>query len=226
MCTAQNEVSTYARWDLEYRKTNSNSFGETMASERLPQESEAQRIGHRADKCFAANQPDSWRAKPTDGTDDVGLDYQVQLVDDGQYVGLFHVQLKGSESPTLNATGEFYSIPLERSTVNYDLRISEPVLLVFADLSVNSNTFEMSRILRLDNDDLKRREREGRSESSSDTIAFRVPVASRLGKPLGPVEPADVHVGSQCTTVALRIAQGDGNSAKADFRVSLIARQL
>lgn len=106
-----------------------------MASERLPQESEAQRIGHRAEKCFAANQPDSWRPKPTDGTDDVGLDYQVQLVDDGQYVGLFHVQLKGSESPTLNATGEFYSVPLERSTVNYYLRIGEPVLLVFADLS-------------------------------------------------------------------------------------------
>ena len=151
-----------------------------MASERLPQESEAQRIGHRAEKCFAANQPDSWRPKPTDGTDDVGLDYQVQLVDDGQYVGLFHVQLKGSESPTLNATGEFYSVPLERSTVNYYLRIGEPVLLVFADLSVDSNTSRCPAFYVWIHDDLKRREREGLSANSSDTLTFRVPAASRL----------------------------------------------
>jgi len=153
-----------------------------MVSERLPQESDAQRIGHRADKCFASNRPDSWRVKPTDGTDDVGLDYQVQLVDDAQYVGLFHVQLKGSESPTLNTTGEFYSIPLERSTVNYYLRITEPILLVFSDLSVESNASRCPAFYVWIHDDLKRREREGRSDDSSDTLTFRVPVANQLGE--------------------------------------------
>ncbi|WP_429301102.1 DUF4365 domain-containing protein [Paraburkholderia sp. GAS199] len=148
--------------------------------EPLPQESEAQRIGHRADKCFVANRPDCWRVKPTDGTDDVGLDYQIQLVDGAQYVGLFHVQLKGSESPALNATGEFYSVPLERSTVNYYLRIGGPVLLVFADLSVDVNTSRCPVFHVWIHDDLKRRESEGRSASLSDRLTFRVPVARRL----------------------------------------------
>lgn len=49
----------------------------------LPQESEAQRIGHMAGRCLNATHPESWRLKALDGTDDFGLDYQVQTVVDG-----------------------------------------------------------------------------------------------------------------------------------------------
>lgn len=59
------------------------------ANQKLPQESEAQRIGQRADKCFSANRPDSWRAHSLEGTDDAGLDFQVQIVDNGHYSAIF-----------------------------------------------------------------------------------------------------------------------------------------
>ena len=70
----------------------------------------------------------------------MGFDYQVQLVDDKRYVAIFRVQLKGSESPKLSANGDFYSISLSRSTVNYYSRVTEPVLLVYCDLSVDAKS--------------------------------------------------------------------------------------
>jgi Domain of unknown function (DUF4365) len=97
-----------------------------MSSEQeYPLESEAQRIGQRAQKCFAANRPDSWRVQSLEGTDDAGFDYQIQIVDSARYIGFFRVQLKGSESPEINASGESYSIPLSRRTLNYYARATE-----------------------------------------------------------------------------------------------------
>ena len=149
--------------------------------EALPNESEAQRIGHRASKCFSAHHPDSWRPHPLEGTDDVGFDYQVQLVDDKRYVAIFRVQLKGSESPKLSANGDFYSISLSRSTVNYYSRVTEPVLLVYCDLSVDAkSTATCPAFYVWIHEELKRFREEGRDKSGTDSLVVRVPVVNRL----------------------------------------------
>jgi uncharacterized protein DUF4365 len=103
----------------------------------LPQESNSQRIGHLAQKCFTAKHPDSWRLKALDGTDDFGFDYQVQTVVDRFVRDVFRVQLKGTTAPLKSADRCFFSVQLKASTVRYYERATEPVLLVLCDLSAN-----------------------------------------------------------------------------------------
>lgn len=103
----------------------------------LPQESDSQRIGHQAQKCFIAKHPDTWRPKQLDGTDDFGFDYQVQTVVDGYVRDVFRVQLKGTTAPLKNADGSFFSVQLKASTVRYYERATEPILLVLCDLSAS-----------------------------------------------------------------------------------------
>ncbi|WP_082055264.1 DUF4365 domain-containing protein [Cupriavidus basilensis] len=147
----------------------------------LPKESEAQRIGQRANKCFSARHPETWRARSLEGTDDVGLDYHVQLVDGERYVAAFHVQLKGSESPAINVSGEFYSISLSRSTVNYYARVTEPILLVYCDLSVDLKSAPACPAFYVwIHEELKRFRKDGRDKSESDSLTVRVPVANQL----------------------------------------------
>ena len=62
----------------------------------LPKESESQEIGHFAVRIFYSNLPNSWRPTPTDSDADVGLDMQVQIVDQGRYITMFNAQIKGS----------------------------------------------------------------------------------------------------------------------------------
>lgn len=104
----------------------------------LPQESEAQRIGHMAGRCLNATHPESWRLKALDGTDDFGLDYQVQTVVDGQVRDIFRLQLKGTTAPETSADGSFISIDLKASTVRYYDGITEAILLVLCDLSAGT----------------------------------------------------------------------------------------
>ena len=147
----------------------------------LPRESEAQRIGQRANKCFTARHPETWRARSLEGTDDVGFDYQVQVVDDGRYIAPFRVQLKGSESPAINASGDFYSITLSRSTVNYYARVTEPILLVYCDLSVDlKSALACPAFYVWIHEELKRFREEGRDKSESESLTVRVPVENRL----------------------------------------------
>lgn len=151
------------------------------ANQILPQESEAQRIGQRADKCFVANRPDAWRVHSLEGTDDAGLDFQVQIVDDSRYSAVFRVQLKGTESPTLSAARDFYSIPLDRSTLNYYAKVTEPILLVLCDLSDKlAATKNCPCFFVWIHDELKRHRAAGKDFSVSDTLVVRVPVANRL----------------------------------------------
>jgi len=146
-----------------------------------PLESEAQRIGQRAQKCFSTNRPDSWRERPLDGTDDAGFDYQIQIVDSARYIGIFRMQLKGSESPEINATGEFFSISLSRRTLNYYARVTEPILLVFADLSVDLTVTKNCPCFYVwIHDELKRHRESGKDGSDSNTLVVRVPLANRL----------------------------------------------
>lgn len=103
----------------------------------LPQTGDAQEIGQDAAECLLVNKPRSWLLRNLDGTDDYGLDYQVQLKVQQQVVHIFRLQLKGTRSPKISANGDFISIALSASTLRYYDNIEEPVLLVLCDLSVN-----------------------------------------------------------------------------------------
>ena len=192
--------------------------------EALPNESEAQRIGHRASKCFSAHHPDSWRPHPLEGTDDVGFDYQVQLVNDKRYVAVFRVQLKGSESPKLSATGDFYSISLSRSTVNYYSRVTEPVLLVYCDLSVDvKSTAVCPAFYVWIHDELKRFREDGRDKSESENLTVRVPVANRLTEETDLRADLDANLRLYKVAAALdEVVEAKLPSAAPDERASLL----
>ncbi len=100
-----------------------------------PTESEGQRIGRMAAKSFEANCPNDWIPQPSSGTNDYGLDYEIQLVVKRHVVAVFHAQLKGSTSPTLSADGSVFSVALSASTVRYYSNITDPIMLVLCDLS-------------------------------------------------------------------------------------------
>ncbi|ELX10206.1 hypothetical protein Jab_2c22930 [Janthinobacterium sp. HH01] len=105
---------------------------------RLPSVSDAQSIGFRAEKCFTALCPEAWLPKSVDGTDDFGIDYQVQTLESGQVTDVFRVQLKGTTAPELSADGTYFSIQLKAATIRYYARFTEPILLVLCDLSANA----------------------------------------------------------------------------------------
>ena len=102
---------------------------------RLPEESESQKIGQEAVFAFNAHHPINWRTKAMDGDDDFGLDMQVQVVENTKVVGLFHAQIKGSRRNLLRENGTYFAISLKITTLNYYARIQDPIMLVFADLS-------------------------------------------------------------------------------------------
>jgi len=104
-----------------------------------PKESESQRIGHEAKRAFQHSEPQNWRANFLDGDDDAGLDAQIQVIEDSEYAYVFRMQLKGSKSTKQNADGTF-SVPLKASTLNYYADITEPVMLVFCDMSASDDT--------------------------------------------------------------------------------------
>jgi hypothetical protein len=106
-------------------------------SGRLPTSSDAQNIGARADKCFGALCPESWRPESLGGTGDFGIDYLVQVFENNQASDTFKVQLKGTTVPKLNAQGTHFSIQLKASTIRYYARFTESILLVLCDLSAN-----------------------------------------------------------------------------------------
>lgn len=151
----------------------------TSTSGTLPQESEAQRIGHLAGRCLGAGQPDSWRLKPLDGTDDFGLDYQVQTVVDGQVRDIFRVQLKGTTTPDHSADGSFFSIQLKASTVRYYEGIAEPILLVLCDLSGGIHPTQ-GRLYFCWIEDELRRLNAAEMPAHQQYVTFRVPVGNRL----------------------------------------------
>ena len=106
--------------------------------EGLPKTGDAQEIGADALRCLYANLPRNWMPpKDLGGTDDYGFDLQIQFVDNQQVKDIFRAQLKGTRSPDLNASGEFFSIELSASTLRYYDNVAEPILLILCDLSVN-----------------------------------------------------------------------------------------
>lgn len=103
----------------------------------LPTSSDAQNIGARAEKCFGARCPESWRPETVGGTGDFGIDYLVQRFENNQASDTFKVQLKGTTVPSLHADGAHFSIQLKASTIRYYARFTEAILLVLCDLSVD-----------------------------------------------------------------------------------------
>lgn len=103
----------------------------------LPQTGDAQEIGQDATTCLWAIKPRSWILKDLGGTDDYGLDFQVQISINQSIRTIFRIQLKGTRSPNLNSDGSYFSIALSASTLRYYNNIVEPILLVYCDLSVD-----------------------------------------------------------------------------------------
>lgn len=112
-----------------------------MAYEKgLPGIGESQENGQDATRCLHTNAPKNWvPPKDLGGTDDYGLDFQIQLKVQSQAAAIFRLQLKGTKSPTLIEAGKFISIPLSASTLRFYRNIPEPILLVVCDLSVNTD---------------------------------------------------------------------------------------
>ena len=103
----------------------------------LPKTGDQQDIG--ADRCFRARIPWNWRPHGLEGSDDYGLDYQIQTTPGQRATDIFRVQLKGTRYPDLSLDGEFISIQLKASTVRFYDRIVEPILLVVCDLSADAD---------------------------------------------------------------------------------------
>lgn len=108
----------------------------------LPQSGDQQDIGADAEGCLNARKPANWKLQSLAGTDDYGLDYQVQTTPGQRATDIFRVQLKGTRSPDRSADSQFISIQFKATTVRYYARLVEPILLVVCDLSVDPDPVE------------------------------------------------------------------------------------
>lgn len=150
-------------------------------SDALPKESDSQRIGRLADKCFSANTPTTWASTQLDGVCDFGYDYQVQIIEGGLAQGdIFRAQLKGTTKPALNADGTVYSQTIKVSTANYYGRAVEPVLLVLCDLSVDPDRPKNCPLYYLWIHDEIQRLLEAGVREDQQTVTFHVPKANEL----------------------------------------------
>lgn len=163
-----------------------------METGELPLESDSQRIGHGAVMAFNTLHPKAWRVRSLDGDDDVGLDFQVQVVRPkvnsgvGEYTDIFRLQLKGTEAPALSSDGTFYSVEISGSTVRYYARMTEPVMLALFDLSQDiDDPRECSGFWVWIHDEIaRRREEDPASIHSNKSLSFRVPVSNTLTRTL------------------------------------------
>lgn len=152
-----------------------------MNEKKLPQESDSQRIGRLAGRCFSANLPNTWAETSLEGKNDFGLDFQIQDMKDGVANHSFFVQLKGTESPTLSASRDFYSIELATTTLNYYRAVNGPVMLVIADLSVNPGIPKSCPCFYVWIDDELNRIKPDFSQAG---VTLRVPISNRLHEDL------------------------------------------
>lgn len=159
-----------------------------MDNIKLPEESESQELGHYAVLTFHSCQPTSWRTTPTDGDADAGLDMQVQIVDQGHYTNAFNAQIKGSAQEEndrpkhLNSAGTYFSHSLKITTLNYYIRIENPVMLVFADLTQNPNPRKCpAYYLWIDEElDKLRNGKTNLDHLNKDSHTFHIPLENKL----------------------------------------------
>ena len=147
---------------------------------KLPKVSDGQFIGRLADKVFRVNTPNSWLIDSLSGDNDFGLDYQVQIQSGSLISECFRVQLKGTTEPRLNQDKSFFSISIKISTVNYYARITEPILLVLCDLSVDTAQPKNCPLYYLwIHDDIKRIRIRGTTDGQS-SVTFLIPSSNLL----------------------------------------------
>jgi lipopolysaccharide biosynthesis regulator YciM len=148
--------------------------------EGLPGIGEAQEIGQDATRCLNANHPKNWvTPKDLGGTDDYGLDFQIQLKAQSQAAAIFRLQLKGTRSPSRIESGSFISIPLSASTLRYYHKISEPILLVVCDLSADTDPRKCPLYYVWVREEL-RRIAIGTLDLKQEKVSLRVPTANEL----------------------------------------------
>lgn len=145
----------------------------------LPEQSEAQRIGCLAQKCFTSNIPNEWVPKSLDGGDDFGFDYQIQVLENNRATHIFRAQLKGNTNPDLSAEKDFFSITLKASTVRYYMKCSEPILLVLADLSSGNKPKNCPLYFAWIHEELRRLNAEELADDQK-YLTFRVPTVNHL----------------------------------------------
>ncbi len=111
-------------------------MGSEKDSPPLPKVSESQQIGNDATTAFHAARPNTWLVKDLSGDSDFGLDALIQFVFESRVVGLCHAQIKGSRRERF-VDGKGYAVSMKLSTLSYYEGIEGPIMLVFADLSVD-----------------------------------------------------------------------------------------
>lgn len=165
-----------------------------MMTERiLPEESKSQEIGHYAVIAFNSLYPVDWHSTPTEGDSDAGLDMQIQIVNRNRYKGIFHAQIKGSKQRSkdgsnkkLSAEKQFFSQELAISTLNYYLRVANPVMLVFVDLTVDPDPRKCNAYYLWLHDELDnlRDDHKSLDHIEKESHTFRIPITNVLDKTL------------------------------------------
>lgn len=145
----------------------------------LPQTGDQHDINADADRCFRARSPRNWRAHGLEGTDDYGLDYQVQTTPGQRAKDIFRVQLKGTRSPDISADGQFISIQLKASTIRYYDRFVEPILLVLCNLKADPEPVDCPLYYIWVRDELRRIDVANLS-ADQQYVTLRVPTQNRL----------------------------------------------
>jgi len=149
----------------------------------LPQESESQEIGKQAARALYSRLPNNWTEKNLDGDTDFGLDYQVQLKDERNFItASFYLQLKGTTTPTFVDNGSAISQPFKCSTLNYYRQQEAAVMVAVADLSVSEKPRECPVYFKwLDEEFL---DTLSKGIETNSTVNIRIPIQSQITESL------------------------------------------
>ncbi|CAH1195085.1 hypothetical protein NTGBS_20041 [Candidatus Nitrotoga sp. BS] len=145
-----------------------------------PKVGASQRIGRYAQKALSANQPLTWQKIALDGDCDVGFDYHFQITNAGSVIVPFRGQLKGSENTKVSKKG-LIDVPLKTTTLNFYCNTTEPILLLYADLSADNDPRKCPVYFQWVHDEIK--EKLGDEEyfsSAQQEHTFHVPISNLL----------------------------------------------
>ena len=146
----------------------------------LPKESDAQRIGRLANKCFVANCPTTWAHDLIAGDNDYGFDYQVQTDSRRLTYGHLSCAIERYDGARPHAEGGVLLITLKASTVRYYALVTDPIMLVLCNLSVDESQPKNCPLYYVWIHDELRRFNQSTIPTDQKTIALRVPLSNRL----------------------------------------------
>lgn len=99
----------------------------------LPQRGKQHVTGDTAVNAFKFHAPQEWVYSEPEQNNDYGWDFLVTVTKDGDVTDDFHVQVKGSNSPSYSSDGTFISVTLKVSTTKWLQRKPVPVMIAFCD---------------------------------------------------------------------------------------------